>query len=188
VTPAVELDPALHGALRLSLALLLLAACQHKLRDFAGFRAALAEYRLLPARWASAGAALLLLAELATGLALLLPGSARGAALAAALLLLLYSVAIGINLARGRREIDCGCAGPGARRPLSEALIARNALLIAVATACTLTPAARPLVWVDALTVAGGAALLALLYGALDAALENAPRLRELRGGTWSMP
>ena len=183
----VELDPALHGALRLSLALLLLAASQHKVRDFAGFRAALGEYRLLPARWASGGAALLLLAELGTGIALLLPGVARAAALAAALLLLLYSAAIGINLARGRREIDCGCAGAGARRPLSEALIARNGLLIAVAATCALPPAGRTLVWLDALTVTGGAAALALLYGALDAALENAPRLRELRGRTWSM-
>ncbi len=186
MTAGVELDPALQAVLRLSLALLLLGASLHKVRDFAGFRAALDQYRLLPVRWADAAAALLLLAELGTGIALLLPGPAPAAALAAALLLLLYSAAIAINLARGRREIDCGCAGPGARRPLSEALIARNALLIGVAAACALPPAGRPLVWLDVLTVTGGAAALVLLYGALDAALANAPRLRELRGGTWS--
>ena len=186
MTRALVQDPAVLWALRLGLALLFLAAAAHKARNFAGFRAALAGYRLLPARWTGAAAALLLLAEVGTGIALLLPGGVRSAALAAALLLGLYSAAIGINLARGRREIDCGCGGSGSRRPLSDALIARNALLIAVAGACSLSPAGRPLVWLDALTVTGGAAALALLYTALDAALANAPRLRELGGGTWS--
>ena len=116
-----------------------------------------------------------------------MPGVESAAALAAALLLLLYSVAIGINLARGRREIDCGCGGAGARRPLSEALIARNALLIVGAALCALPVAERPLIWLDALTVTAGAVALALLYAALDAAVENAPRLRALRGGSWSM-
>ena len=45
----------------------------------------------------------------------------------------------------------------------------------------------RPLIWLDALTVTGGAFLLILLYTTVDAALANAPRLRELREGTWSM-
>ena len=182
----VELDPALHAVLRLSLALLLLGASLHKIRDFAGFRAALDGYRLLPAGWTGAAAALLLLSESGIGTALLLPGSRTTPALAAALLLGLYSAAIAVNLARGRREIDCGCGGPGSRRPLSEALIARNAALIAVAAACALPPMDRPLIGLDALTIVGGAVLLALLYAALDAVVANGPRLRELRGESWS--
>ena len=187
MTPGLELDPALHTVLRLGLSLLLLGAAWHKLRDFAGFRDALDGYRLLPTRWTGRSAALLLIAELASGIALLLPGVESAAALAAGLLLLLYSVAIGINLARGRREIDCGCGVAGARRPLSEALIARNVLLIVGAALCAFPAAERPLVWLDALTVTAGAVALALLYAALDAAVENAPRLRALRGGSWSM-
>ena len=40
------------------------------------------------------------------------------AAAAAALLLALYAGAIGVNLARGRRDIDCGCGGPASRQPI----------------------------------------------------------------------
>ncbi len=181
------MDPAIHVALRLSLALLLLGAFRHKVRDVAGFRAAVANYRILPAGAVTAGAALLLAGELGVGIALLVPGLGAAAALAAAMLLTLYSVAIGVNLVRGRRDIDCGCSGPGARRSLGEGLLVRNAVLIATAALCAVPMSGRSLVWLDALTVTGGAAGLALLYGALDAALANAPRLRELRGGTWSM-
>ncbi len=180
------MDPAIHVALRLSLALLLLGAFRHKARDVAGFRAAVANYRILPAWAVTAGAALLLAGELGVGIALHAPGLAGAAALAAAALLTLYSVAIGVNLVRGRRDIDCGCSGPGARRTLGVGLLVRNAVLIATAALCAVPTSGRPLLWLDALTVTGGAAALALLYGAYDAALANAPRLRELRGGTWS--
>ena len=44
------LDPAVQGALQAGLVLVLGMALCHKLRDFAGFRAAVENYRLLPAR------------------------------------------------------------------------------------------------------------------------------------------
>ncbi len=181
------MDPAIHVALRLSLALLLLGAFRHKVRDVAGFRAAVADYRILPAWATTAGAALLLVGELGIGIALLVPGLGGSAALAAAALLTLYSVAIGVNLLRGRRDIDCGCSGPGARRSLGEGLLVRNAVLVGWAALCAVPTSGRPLVWLDALTVTGGGVALTLLYAAVDAALANAPWLRELRGGTWSM-
>jgi hypothetical protein len=181
------MDPAIQVALRLSLALLLLGAFRHKARDLGGFRAAVADYRILPVWAVTAGTALLLAGELSVGIALLVPGLGGVAAPAAAALLTLYSVAIGVNLVRGRRDIDCGCSGPGARRTLGEGLLVRNAVLIATATLCALPTSARPLLWLDALTALGGGAALTLLYAAVDAALANAPWLQELRGGTWSM-
>lgn len=176
------LDPVLGLALRVALALLLLGSARHKLRDFARFRSAVSNYRILPERCVPAAAALLAAAEVGVGISLPASGLGAAAALAAAGLLALYSAAIAVNLARGRREIDCGCAGPGARRPLSSALLLRNAVLILSAALCALPVSGRALVWIDAFTVAAAVAALALLYGAIDASLATAPRLRALRG------
>ena len=175
----VSLDPALGLALRGGLVLLLGSAAWHKLRDLAAFRAALAGYRLLPERAIALAAILFVAAELVTAGALLFSASAG---YAAAALLVLYSLAIGVNLARGRREIDCGCFGPAARQPLSPALLVRNAALVALALLAALPAQPRPLVWVDGLTIAAAIGLGVLLHGSVNTLLANAPRLRALRG------
>lgn len=177
----MALDPALQIALRLALAALFGFAALSKLRAFASFRDALAAYRILPDAIATPAAAGLLAAELGAAGLLLHPVTARAAGLGAAGLLALYGAAIALNLRRGRRDLDCGCAGPGARRPVSEGLVARNALLAALAAAVALPPAARSLVWLDGLTVTAAVACSALLYAAVDTALANAPSLRALR-------
>jgi Methylamine utilisation protein MauE len=182
------LDPALRGALRGGLGLVLLAAAAPKLRDPARFRAALAGYALLPPRAESPAAAALVAAEVAAGAALLAPGSGPAPALAAAALFALYAAAIAANLARGRRDVDCGCGGPASRRPLGEGLVARNAALVLAAAAAALPASLRATVWIDAASGVGGALALALLYAAADAALANAPRLAAARRETWSRP
>jgi hypothetical protein len=179
--PAV--DPAAQLALRLFLAWLLLAAAAHKLRHAEAFRAAVLGYALVPQRLAGALARALPALELAAGAALLAPPSARAGAGTAAALLGLYAGAIGVNLARGRRHIDCGCAGPGARQALGPGLVARNALLVAAAALAALPAAPRAWLWIDAVTAAGGAGALALLYAAADLALSHAPRVAALRSG-----
>ncbi len=176
---ALSVDPALAIALRAGLALLLVAAALHKLRDLAAFRAALAGYRLLPERALGAAAAAFALAELGAAGALVL-GERGGEA--AACLFALYSCAIGVNLLRGRREIDCGCFGPALRQPLSGALVARNAPLIALAGVCALPVRARALVPLDAFTIAALIVFGALVWGGVNGLLANAPRLRALRG------
>jgi hypothetical protein len=182
------LDAAVCLALRLGLAALLLVACAHKLRDPAGFRRALADYRLLPARAAGGAAAGLALAELGLAAGLLWPAGAARAALGAAALFVLYAAAIGVNLVRGRREIDCGCAGPGARRPLAGGLVARNGVLALAALAAALPATPRALVWLDAVSVAGGVAVAALLYLAVDATLAQSARRAQWEGRAWSTP
>ncbi len=182
MSPPIAMDPALGIALRLGLALVLLGSSRHKLRDFAAFRSAVSNYRIVPERWGIAAAALLLAIELAVGLWLAFPGAGAAPALAAAALLTIYSAAIAVNLLRGRREIDCGCAGRGTRRPLSEGLLLRNAALIGLAALCAVPMAGRALVWIDAVTAVAGVVVWLLLYAAIDASLAIAPRLRELRG------
>ena len=176
---ALTIDPAFSLAWRLSLALLLAAAATQKLRDLGAFREALAAYRLVPERASGVAAAALVAAEIESACALVLFPEFGG--LAAAALLALYSLAIGVNLARGRREIDCGCFGPALRQPLSLALVARNAVLIALAGACALPVVPRALGPLDAFTIAAGVALGALVHGAVNGLIANAPRLRALR-------
>lgn len=178
------LDPVIEVVLRGGLALLLGSTAFEKARDFAGFRAALIGYALLPERLAGAIAAGLAGCEAALAIALVAPAALelRATALvASAALLALYSAAIAVNLARGRRDIECGCGGPAARQPLSEWLLARNALLVAAALVCRGGAASRPLVWVDALTVGGGIAVLAATWLAVHRLLANAPAIARLR-------
>jgi hypothetical protein len=177
----VAIDPAFQLALRFALAAVLLQAATHKLRSVAGFAAAIMAYRLLPERLSFAAAATFAAAELAIGCALLLPTAGPLPALAAGALIALYSLAVAVNLARGRREIDCGCTGPAARQPLRGALLVRNAVLVAAAATCALPVAMRPLVWIDALTIAAGMASLWIAYAAIETALSNAARLGALR-------
>ncbi len=174
------MDPAVDIAFRAALGLLLAVAAGHKLRDLPRFRATLAEYRLLPEPLVAIAAPTVVGMELATAMALL--DFRTVGACAAATLLLVYAVAIGVNLARGRRHIDCGCAGPTERRAISGGLVARNAALVAVAL-LGLTPlGSRPLVWIDAITIPGTTLLLVAVYGAVDGLIANATGVVRLRG------
>jgi hypothetical protein len=186
VTAGLALDPVVQVALQAAAALLFLAAAAHKLRDPSSFREALHGYGVLPpALEAKAGAALAA-AELCLGAGCLLPATAAAACIGGALLLGLYSGAMARNLARGRRFIDCGCGGPGGRRPLGGGLLLRNAALIALLAIAALPSVGRALVWLDGIAVVMLLALLSLLYAAADVALANAARLRSLGGAPWS--
>ncbi len=174
-------DPAIDLTLRTALALLFLAAAVHKLRDLAAFRATFADYRILPDATSGLVAGLVPLAELAVAALLLAPAASALGKIGAAGLLLVYDAAVGVNLARGRRHIDCGCAGPHARRPIGSGIVVRNALLAAAALAALLRVHPRPLAWVDALTVSGAVLALTALYLATDRLMALAPALARLR-------
>jgi hypothetical protein len=175
----IALDPASSGTASAALALVFAQAAWHKLRDLRGFSAAISAYELLPAALAPLAATQLVVAEL------LLVGTLRtAAALGALALLALYSAAIGVNLARGRRDIDCGCTGPALRQPLSGWLLVRNAALGALALCAALPVAPRALGAADALPIAGGAFALFALYLAANQLSANSPASRALHAGT----
>jgi hypothetical protein len=172
------MDPTIDLTLRTALGLLFAVAAVHKLRDPGRFVATLAEYRLLPPGLVTAGAAVVVAAEL--GVVIALVSDRRPGLAAAAALLVGYAVAI--NLARGRRDIDCGCAGPAARRPISATLVIRNLALAALALAGLSPLAARPLLWIDGLTIAAATAALAACWTAADRLLALAPSFGRMRG------
>lgn len=69
---------------------------------------------------------------MALAAALLPRGSAWGAAVGALALLAIFTVAIAVNLARGRRP-DCRCFGQIGAGPIGRSTLARNGGLMAVA-------------------------------------------------------
>lgn len=113
------------------LILLFLRAGWHKVADYGRFLGFVADYRLLPERLVEPVARLLIGAEFAVVALLAWPSQSALGAAAAAALLSLYALAIGVNVARGRRRIDCGCGGTA--QSLSWSLVIRNALLAALA-------------------------------------------------------
>lgn len=177
----MTIDPAVDFTLRGLLCLLLVVSSAHKLRDVPAFATTVDQYEILPGAWARTFAWILASFEAALGAALLLPAPRSVAGLAVAALIGVYSLAIGVNLARGRRDIDCGCLGPAHGQELSEWLLVRNGLVIVAALTLTLPASGRALNWVDGFSVTAAGATFALLFTAANQLLSQWPRMRALR-------
>lgn len=160
--------------------MLWLLAATHKLTSLAAFRATVREYRIVPARAVGGAATTIVGLEMALGLGLLVPMVRSTSLIVSAALLAVYAAAVGINLQRGRRHIDCGCTAPGREQPLSGWLVARNLALAVTALAGLLPMESRVLLWVDAISVGATVAVLAALYAALDRLISNSRELTRL--------
>lgn len=107
-------------------------AAMHKLRDNGYYRGLLASWFPglppgLPLAYLAA------CSELLVVIMLLLPATRSAGLLASAMLLLVYALAMGVQLAEGRRDLKCGCAGPASNATISPALLIRNVLCAALA-------------------------------------------------------
>jgi uncharacterized membrane protein YphA (DoxX/SURF4 family) len=171
----MTLDPVIVSIARLAIAWLFIASAVHKLRSLRDFRSVLVSYRLLPDSFVASAAIVVPLVELAIGGAAL--AQYPLAYVAAGIALLGYAAAMTINLARGRRLLDCGCGGVA--QPLSIALVVRNLVLAGVAWLSLSPVAARPLGWIDALTILLGAAVAGVVYAAANELMAARARLEE---------
>jgi hypothetical protein len=107
--------------------LVFLRALLHKLGRYVEWIGALHEYRLIPARFVPLVAIMIIAAEAYAAAGLMFPGSRVGAAMLGCGLLLVYAIAIGVNLLRARTSIDCGCGGAG--HGISRLHLLRNVML-----------------------------------------------------------
>jgi hypothetical protein len=151
--------------------LVFLQAALAKLRHSELLSGVIANYRLLPAALVAPAALLLPPAELAAGLGLLL-GRHWLAALLAMTLLVVFAVAMGINIARGRSQIDCGCGRSQLRQPLSWLLVGRNLALAALLIPLLIPATALAPTTADlAIALAGGLAVFVIvqLFNAIGA-------------------
>ena len=150
-------------ALALFLALVLIGAAAHKAvqRD----RLVLAVARLVGLRVPTAMLVLAVAAvlEAVTALAICLPATMTAGLIGAALIWTAYALAL---LRRRGTVLDCGCDFVRREKPVGTAVIARPALLAALALVCALVPSAG---W-TAETPFAAAALLALWFASSELA------------------
>jgi hypothetical protein len=166
----MPLDPVISMAIRVSIAVLFAVAAWHKLRDWPRIGGVITGYRLLPQGASLPAAATLIVFELAVAAGLLLSPQAL---FAAALILISYASAIGLNILRGNDRIDCGCLGYLAKAPrLKWAMCLRNAVIALIAImVASADVSIRSLVWMDFVTIACVLAGLSILYASLEATM-----------------
>jgi Methylamine utilisation protein MauE len=158
-------DPAAIWAARLALAAVFALAAITKLRALDEFIGVVHNYRVLPDLLVRPVAYALPPFEAAIALGLLIEPTRAAAASGAAALLLVFALAMAVNLVRGRVEIDCGCFASALKQRIGWSLVARNLVLIGLALLVLRSPElARTLTWLDLLTVATAALGALLLY------------------------
>ncbi len=174
-------SPAVVGTSALLLAGIFLPSAWSKLRALDEFAGVVAEYRLLPAALVRPVAVSLPVVEVAAGVLVLVPATRPvGAALAIALLLL-FALAMAINVVRGRTEIDCGCFIGRQKERIGWPLVLRNLVLVVLAGPALLGATAGPGP-LDLFTMVAATAALLALYAAISrlAGLRPLPRLRRV--------
>jgi hypothetical protein len=131
------------------------------------FKGIVDAYRLVPAWAVPPVASIVVLAEIVTGSALVVGWAVAAFVVIAAAMFAVFGLAIGINLVRGRRMIDCGCFR-SVRQPLEWRLVVRNGAcaLAALATSAGAMAPLDPQRWVHA---APAGIALAIVYFALNA-------------------
>ena len=155
----------------------------HKIMAPAVFRSAIDDYRLIPRSVSGVIAVCLVAAELLAAMLVLFPAARITGFAAMAGLLVIYTAGIGINLYRGRRDMDCGCGGPASKHPISGWLVLRNLSLLGLVLTARVPQTTRPLNWLDLLVIVFAVLVASGLYLGANQLLAQAPRLARLRSG-----
>jgi hypothetical protein len=153
---------------------LLLASGVHKLLRRARTQRAVRELAGVPRHFAPFAAVIVAMAELLASLLLWTPSYRLMGGTLAVLIWSGYLALILRAIARGRRDVDCGCTFGAAQRPLGAYHVARNAVLTGVAVLVAGGSAAG----VSGPAVASqvlAALVLFALYGALDQVMALMP-------------
>jgi peroxiredoxin len=162
---------------RLLLAAVFGAAAIAKLSDRQGWRRTLTDFGVPEgtARWA---VALLPLSELTVAVLLVPATTARLAAAGALGLLALFTTAVVVNLARGRRP-DCHCFGQLHSTPVGPGVVARNGVLAAISAVVFWQPgtALRSAEQVETVAIVGLALAVGVLAWAVYQLLRQQGRL-----------
>lgn len=192
------IDPLFVQVIAMGFALIFALAALHKMDDRNTFLSILKAYKILPRFMLRASALCIPMLELMLALGWLQAGLLGSRypviVVASAGLLIVYGLAIAINLLRGRTDIDCGCnlisarksapadKGSESQQSISTNLIWRNVCL-ALLTLTALTPiTARQLGVIDYIGLAGALLVLVLLYASLTQLMATNQIIRSWRG------
>ena len=119
--------------LRLGIAIIPVTSAYTKMRDLANHEQSIQNYQIIPDRYAKTAAKFDAFAEMMVGLLLLVGLFYKVSLIFFTGLIVLYTLAILINLRRGRTSLSCGCGGIVGEKPISWKLIFRNLSIIIVA-------------------------------------------------------
>jgi len=161
-------EPVVTLALRTFLALLFLTAAWSKLTHVDEFHGVVRNFRLLPDAMSQVVARLLPVVEVLLAIGLVVRPLTQSAAVAAAALLLVFALALAINVLRGRTAIDCGCLRQGLKQPVSWWLVGRNLVLAAISlVVAAVLPRVGEAGLVDITTgIMAGATAMLIYFGA----------------------
>lgn len=176
------LDPVIGMLLSASFAILFASAAWHKWRDLRRFDEVFSAYALLPRVPGLRLSWTVPLLETAVALGLLSNISRAYAGGVGVVLLLSYAGAMALNLARGRRDIACGCGGPDERRPIAAWMVWRNLLLALLLSGALWHWSRRALLLTDWGTVVFGIAAAVVVYVCVDRLGQLARRDKALQG------
>ncbi|CAN5887049.1 hypothetical protein BH23ACT12_BH23ACT12_12270 [soil metagenome] len=124
--------------IRFAFGTMFLAAGASKLSDLGEFADAIRLYRIIPGATAGAVAKTVAVIEVVLGVVLILGIGIPFAAVAGSILLVIFAIAMGINLIRGR-QIPCGCKRES--EPIQVKHILRNVLSVAALLSLASLPA-----------------------------------------------
>jgi Methylamine utilisation protein MauE len=155
-------------------AVLLLASGLHKMLRRERSQAAVRELAGVPRHWAPAAVVAVAAVELLASLLLWMPSYRVAGGTLAVLIWGGYLALILRAIARGRRDVDCGCTFGAAQRPLGAYHVARNGVLTGVAVLVAAGSAAGASGSVLASQILAALVLFAL-YGALDQVMALTP-------------
>jgi len=175
------LDPVYSLIVAILVAFVFAHAATHKVMDYTRHVAIVADYQVMPAQFVQLLAPLVILLEFAAAILVLLPATRPMGLILAAGLLLAYLFSIGLNLARGRTSIDCGCGWDSQKHPISGWLLIRNLLFIATTLSALLPLTNRSLHLVDWVLVAFASSAVIAVYYIGDLLIANWLKLRKLR-------
>ena len=176
------MDPVITAIIIICMSLLFAVAAMHKIRSPLAFKTAMQEYHLLPSPFLVPASILVMISETLAAALVLIPTTRSVGLAIMAVLLLIYAAGIGINLLRGRRDIDCGCNGPASRQMLSWWLVVRNLLVLGFILMAMKPTSGRKFNWLVGLTVLFGVLVVSGLYLSLNQLLSRAPRMKGMRG------
>lgn len=162
---------------QVSLALIFGLGAWGKLKSLEEFVGVVLNYRFLPEFTARPVAYTLPFFEAAIAVGILIGPVRPFAAMGAFALLAIFSVAMGVNILRGRRYIDCGCLMSVLKQRLSWWLVARNGVLMVMAAwVVAVMVTSRPAVLLDAFAGTAAGIVVVLLYIASGYVLSERPK------------
>ncbi len=112
--------------LRIGLASILLTSAYTKIKEMAGHIESIRNYRILPSKLVKTAGYVDVTVELLLGTCILVGLLFNGSVAISILLIGTYTLAIVINLKRGRTDLSCGCGGIVGENLLSWRLVLRN--------------------------------------------------------------